>query len=67
MLTANSSPCTAKPSPSTEPVADKGRQRRELLEWPAGTDPAADHWKSGRAWQVSMEQVPFKGPAPPAP
>lgn len=41
-------------------AADKGRERQELLEWPAGVDPAADHWQSGTAWQTSMEQVPFK-------
>lgn len=41
--------------------ADKGQKRRELLDWPTGTDPAADHWLSGSAWQVSMQQVPVRG------
>ena len=47
------------------PAAEKGRERRELLEWPEGTDPAADHWQSGTAWQTAMEQLPFKHIEPP--
>jgi hypothetical protein len=38
--------------------ADKKESRKEL-SYPQVTDPAADHWKSGTAWQVSMEQVEF--------
>ncbi len=52
--------------PALPPAADKGRQRRELLDWPEATDPAADHWQGGRAWQVAMEQVPFTSAVPPA-
>lgn len=41
---------------------DKGRQRRERLEWPEALDPAADHWQSGTAWQITgLEQVPVQG------
>ncbi len=48
------------PDPASQ-VADKGKQRRELLEWPASVDPAADHWQSGSAWQTRMERVPVRG------
>ncbi|KAL4418775.1 hypothetical protein ABPG77_001642 [Micractinium sp. CCAP 211/92] len=44
-------------------TAEKGKERREKLEWPPSPDPAADHWQSGTAWQTTMEQVAFKGPA----
>ena len=46
---------------SRTPPTDKGKQRRELLEWPADVDPAADHWWSGSAWQTRMERVPVRG------
>lgn len=42
--------------------SDKGRQRRERLEWPDSVDPAADHWQGGTAWQITgLEQVPVQG------
>lgn len=47
--------------PPLPPSADKGKQRRELLEWTASVDPAADHWQSGSAWQTRMERVPVQG------
>ena len=51
---------TAAHPPSA--AADKGRQRRERLDWPEATDPAADHWQSGSAWQITrLEHVPVQG------
>ncbi len=44
-------------SASIPAVAEKGKERREKLEWPPSPDPAADHWQSGTAWQTTMEQV----------
>jgi hypothetical protein len=45
---------------------ERAKERRELLGWPESTDPAADHWQSGTAWQTTMEQLPFKHIEPPA-
>lgn len=47
------------PARSAPKLADKGRQRRELLDWPEAVLPGADHWQKGSAWQVTMQEVPF--------
>ena len=47
--------CSLLPAACPLRAAEKGRERREKLEWPADVDPAADSWLKGAAWQTTMQ------------